>query len=127
MKADRGMAYCGLACCVCGENGACPGCRNEGCKDKEWCKNFMCCKQKGMEGCWQCDEFPCTGSMLDKMRIRSFARFIKEYGEEEIMKCLAQNEAAGIVYHYPGGLIGDYDKCSSEEDIIRMIRYGEKI
>lgn len=65
--------------------------------------------------------------MLDKMRIRSFASFIREYGEEETMKCLARNEDAGIVYHYPGGLVGDYDTCSSEEDITRMIRHGKEI
>lgn len=61
------------------------------------------------------------------MRIRSFAGFIREYGEEEIMRCLAQNEAAGIVYHYPGGLVGDYDTCGSEEEIFKMIRYGKEI
>ncbi|MEI8199578.1 MAG: hypothetical protein WCG21_05930 [Eubacteriales bacterium] len=45
----------------------------------------------------------------------------------EIMRCLAQNEAAGIVCHYPGSLVGDYDTCSSEEEIFRMIRHGKEI
>ncbi len=31
----------------------------------------------------------------------------------------------GIVYHYEGQLVGDYDKCQDEEEIIEMIKTGE--
>ena len=125
MQKEKGVAYCGLACCVCGENATCVGCRNEGCKDKEWCKNFHCCKEKGLQGCWECEEFPCTGSMLDKVRICAFASFVKEYGEEEMMRCLEKNEAAGITYHYPGQLVGDYDRYSTEREIMNMLKEGK--
>ena len=96
MEREKGFAYCGLACCICSENETCEGCRNDGCKDKEWCKNFNCCRERGLSGCWECSEFPCTGNMLDKMRIRAFARFMKEYGENKFLDCLEINEREDI-------------------------------
>ena len=78
---DKGIAFCGLACCVCGQNETCAGCRNDGCENREWCKNRSCCLEKGLSGCWECPDFPCQDTMLDKMRVRAFARFIREYGE----------------------------------------------
>jgi hypothetical protein len=125
MQEQKGIAYCGLACVVCSENINCVGCRNEGCTDKEWCKNLQCCKTKGLNGCWECNEFPCKGNMLDKIRIRAFAIFIKEFGIETLLKCLDKNEKAGIVYHYPGKLTGDYDIPKTEERIIDMILNGK--
>lgn len=125
MQREKGIAYCGLACCVCSENTNCPGCRNDGCKDKGWCKNFNCCKSKGINGCWECDEFPCSNSMLDKTRIRAFARFIKEHGEETLINYLDRNEKSGIVYHYKDQLIGDYDKPVTEDEIIQLIIKGK--
>lgn len=126
MNKEKGIAYCGLACCICGENATCAGCRNEGCKDKDWCKNFNCCKTKGLSGCWECSDFPCTGSTLDKIRIRTFSRFIKEYGEEKLINCLERNEKAGMVYHYSGKLIGDYDTPQTEEGIVELILNGKQ-
>jgi len=126
MDKTKGIAYCGLACCLCGGNADCAGCRNEGCKNKEWCKNFNCCKEKGLGGCWECAEFPCSGGMLDKTRVRAFAGFIKRYGEEEMLSCLERNEKDGIVYHCENQLTGDYDKPQSEEEIISLIKFGIK-
>lgn len=108
MNEEKGIAYCGLACCLCSENEECVGWRNDGCKDKDWCKNYKCCKKKGIQGCWECKDFPCSDSMLDKMRIRAFTKFISQYGEEELLKCLERNKKAGTVYHYEGQLVGDY-------------------
>jgi hypothetical protein len=124
MRPEKGVGYCGLACCVCGENATCAGCRNEGCEDKEWCKNFNCCRQKGLNGCWECSEFPCRGGMLDKMRIRTFARFIKQYGVPKLMERLEKNEHAGIIYHYEGQIIGDYDVLLTEDEIIDKLLHG---
>lgn len=124
---EKGIAYCGLACAICGQNKNCAGCRNDGCKDKEWCKNFNCCKEKKINGCWECDNFPCEDGMLDKLRIRAFAEFIKDNGEEEFLRCLEKNEKNGIVYHYDGTLFGDYDKYNSLEEIKNMLKCGTKI
>lgn len=63
--------------------------------------------------------------MLDKPRIRAFAEFARRYGVEELEKCLLRNKEKGVVYHYEGQLVGDYDKCQTEEEIIEMIKTGK--
>ena len=118
------IAYCGLACCVCSENETCKGCQSGGCDSHGWCKNYNCCREKGLEGCWACSRFPCRGGMLDKPRIRAFAQFAKQHGAEELSRCLKRNKANGIRYHYDGQLVGDYDLCGSEEEMIEMLRSG---
>ena len=124
MDRKKGVAYCGLACCICSENSTCAGCRNSGCKDKEWCKSFICCKEKNLGGCWECPDFPCDNPMLNKLRVRTFAKFISEYGENKLMDLLEKNEKSGLIYHYKGQLIGDYDKPATEEEIKQLILTG---
>ncbi len=121
MDRTKGVAYCGLACCICGQNATCTGCRNEGCTNKQWCKSFNCCKEKKLNGCWECSEFPCDNPMLSKPRVRAFAEIIAEYGEEKLVDSLEKNEKAGMVYHYEGQLLGDYDKPTSVDDIKRLV------
>lgn len=119
---NKGIAYCGLACCVCSESKSCPGCQAGGCNIHGWCKNYNCCREKGLCGCWECEKFPCSGGMLNKPRIHAFAKFAKEYGTEELVHCLMKNKADGILYHYDGQIVGDYDKLETEDEIIGMIR-----
>lgn len=123
----KGMAYCGLSCAACSGNDTCAGCRKEGCKDKDWCKNFKCCKEKNLNGCWECGEFPCAGSMLDKMKIRVFATAVSNLGEEKILDCFERNECDGIVYHHPGTYSGDYDEAGSEAAVLDLLLNGRKI
>ncbi len=126
MDKEKGIAYCGLACCVCSENQNCAGCRNAGCSGKEWCKSFNCCQQKGLNGCWECLEFPCSNEMFEKLRVRTFAKFIAEHGEDMLMDCLERNEKHGTVYHYPGQIIGDYDIPTNAAEINEMILWGKR-
>lgn len=65
--------------------------------------------------------------MLDKPRIRAFAEFARRYGVEELENCLLRNKGKGIVYHYDGQLVGDYDTYQTEEEIIEMIKTGKMI
>lgn len=116
------IAYCGLACCVCEHDATCVGCQEGGCSEHGWCKNYNCCKEKKLNGCWECSDFPCDGTILDKPRIKVFAAFAKQYGVEELTACVLRNKQNGIVYHYSGELIGDYDNCGSEEKIFRMLK-----
>lgn len=125
MSSSRGIAYCGLACFLCGHSDDCPGCRQEGCSNKDWCKSFNCCKEKEIDGCWQCSEFPCDDNpMLNKPKIHAFMRFIAQYGEEKFIKAMEKNKSAGMVYHYEGQIIGDYDKSETEDEIIELIKKG---
>jgi hypothetical protein len=59
--------------------------------------------------------------MLDKTRIRAFAEFIKLHGEVELIDVLERNEKAGVVYHYDGQLVGDFDKCETVEEVIKIL------
>ena len=123
----RDISYCGLACALCSENENCVGCQNGGCEAHGWCKNYLCCREKGIGSCSECAEFSCDKGMLTKMRIRAFSRFAQVYGKKELIRCLHRNKATGIVYHYEGQLVGDYDKCQTEEEIIEMIKTGNKL
>lgn len=58
------VAYCGLACCLCSENQTCSGCQDGGCEAHAWCKNYTCCREKGLAGCWECESFPCAGTIM---------------------------------------------------------------
>ena len=118
------IAYCGLACCLCSENENCVGCQDGGCEAHGWCKNYTCCREKGLAGCWECPSFPCGEGMLVKPRIKAFAEFARRYGAEELERCLLRNRERGVVYHDAGQLTGDYDRCPDEEAILRLIRTG---
>lgn len=122
--ANKGIAFCGLACCLCSEGLNCSGCKNKGCTEYTNCKNFSCCQEKKINGCWECSEFPCTGTMLDKIRLRAFADFVRIQGEKELVSHLMRNKVRGISYHYPGQLLGDYDKGKTEEEIMNIILHG---
>jgi len=63
--------------------------------------------------------------MLDKVRIRAFATFAQRYGVETLLDCLERNEQAGMVYHHPGKLTGDYDAADTEEGIMELIWHGK--
>jgi hypothetical protein len=65
--------------------------------------------------------------MLDNRRIRAFARFAREYGEEFLLDCLGKNEKTGIIYHYPDQLNGDYDIPETEEGIFDMLLNGKQL
>jgi hypothetical protein len=124
MKRENGIAYCGLACCLCGQSNTCPGCRNGGCKDKDWCQNRSCCLKKGLNGCWECTEFPCDTGLLKKTRARVFAAFAALNGEEALLDRLEANEKAGMVYHYDNQLVGDYDVPETGDGILRLLMNG---
>lgn len=125
MERKKGIGYCGLACSLCSHSD-CPGCHADGCTERDWCKHLKCCREKGHEGCWQCEGFPCKGSMYDSNpRLRAFARIAKAYGADGLTEYLERNERAGIVYHYPGSLKGDYDEAKSEAEIVGMVLHGK--
>ena len=62
--------------------------------------------------------------MLDKVRIRAFSRFIKEYGKEQLIYLLARNDKEGLKYHYPGKIVGDYDIGITEEEVLDILVNG---
>jgi hypothetical protein len=69
--------------------------------------------------------FPCGEGVLEKLRVRVFAKFAARCGEEVLLDRLEENEAAGMVYHYENQLIGDYDAAETEEGLLKLILYGK--
>lgn len=37
------------------------------------------------------------------------------------MACLKETKGPGVVYHYPGQIVGDYDKCKTVDAVIKML------
>ncbi len=124
MKRELGIARCGLACCLCSENGHCGGCDSGNCPDTQWCENLKCSKEKNIANCFMCEE-DCRKGLLSKIKPYGFTLFAKRYGVETLLDCLEENEKNGILYHRQG-IIGDYDDFDDVEALIEFIRTGKR-
>ncbi len=116
------IAYCGLVCSLCHLSTECDFCKNSAilCKRSEICFQRNCCIPKGLEGCWECTEFPCDKDMHappSDIKIKAFVTFIKTKGVETFIDCLVKNESKGI--HY--GLGKDYDGRENEAEVIALL------
>lgn len=121
MNKEKGIGYCGLVCALCKEHIDCVGCKKGGCPEKEQCKNYICCINKGYANCSDCEQFPCHDSILSKLRVRTFCSFVKLYGEDKLLECLSVKENQGVQYHKDGTHYGDYDNFENEQEIIDFI------
>ena len=83
-----------------------------------------CCTEKGIEGCWECEQSPCGEDMLapSKIKMRAFVRCMKEDGIEKFIEYINKNIENGAVYHR-SGVIGDFD-LDSEEAVLKLLRTG---
>ena len=120
-RREAGISYCGLACCLCDEQPGCTGCQMGGCSMTKSCTILHCCGDKGLKGCGRCSEFPCGERMLANPRMRAFARFAAEMGDDTLMDALQTGAKRGMIYHYPGSLVGDYDLPGNEERILAVL------
>ena len=123
MKREMGIARCGLACCLCSANDTCAGCNSGECADRNWCGNRNCSMEKGIAGCYVCEE-SCSKGLLGKIKPLGFRTFIQRYGVEALLDCLERNEKNGVMYHREG-INGDYDKFENVEDLISFIQSGK--
>lgn len=120
---EKGLAVCGLGCVLCSEE-SCPGCKARGCKEQSSCSVYRCATGKGLDGCYECDGFPCGEDMLKGVRNRAFNLYARRYGKEALLERLKINCENGLTYHRLGGLKGDYDLPDNEDDILRLIAFG---
>lgn len=114
------IAYCGLVCKLCneGKSGKCIGCRGK-CSG---CSIMECAQDKKINGCWECNEFPCDNGMFKNKRNRVFLQIAKEEGLHSLATYLKKNYDQGIEYHKTDGSMGDYDILDSEEEILQLLR-----
>ena len=98
-KARKGVdpiAYCGLSCNHCFLKEWCGSCRtsyntcsNATCSPDGICPNAACCRESGLDGCYECEKlagcqkgFYANGN--DGNAVRALALFIRKYGKKEL-------------------------------------------
>ena len=59
--------------------------------------------------------------MFKSLRTRAFVRYVKRYGIDALMDRLYEREKEGLQYHHPGELVGDYDRCQTEEEVLNLL------
>ena len=124
------IGYCGLICQFCHEADHCEGCKsNHNCcgryLSEQGCFQYNCCINKGINGCWECSEGPCTEDMFNAhhdMRNRTFVKVAKAEGIDKLAQYVLENQNSGILY----GWQKDYDNLESEEAIIDLLHNGIK-
>lgn len=124
MERSKGLAMCGLACCLCTESG-CAGCTAGDCTGKDWCEVRKCCTEKGVSHCYECPETECRKGLLGKTKPRGFTAYARKYGAERLIDRLEENEKNGAVYHREG-FEGDYDGFQTEKELFEFIENGRK-
>lgn len=125
----KNIGYCGLVCNLCHLAGSCGGCKsvNNQCArhlSESGCYQYNCCVTKGINGCWECEDYCCGKDMFSDshdIRLRAFVRFAKEEGIEKLAECLWNNQQHGIRYGYKK----DYDGLGSEEAVLKLLRTGK--
>jgi hypothetical protein len=117
------IAFCGLVCALdsCFEN--CDGCRSGSDCGEEECIHRICCIEKRLKGCWECEEFPCSQGFFsaDEKSRGQFVgcvKYIQKFGLQKLVDRIRENQGRGIKY----GLGGDYaDK--SEAEVLSLLQY----
>ena len=93
------VAYCGLSCDHCFLGEWCGGCRTayNTCSDATnapdgICPNTACCRDKGMDGCWECQDMTgCRKGFYaydDINAIKAMALFIRKHGKKDLAAVL---------------------------------------
>ena len=94
------IAYCGLSCGHCFLTSWCGSCRTiyntcsyATCSPNGVCPNTACCKEKGLDGCYECDElYNCKKGFYslgkDTNAIRAMALFIQRHNKKELLRVM---------------------------------------
>lgn len=117
---EKSYSICGLVCALCSHKVNCAGCQAK----EDDCDVKACCRAKGLDYCFLCDEWPCGKDMHKGMRIKAFNAVAKAKGLPTLSAYLHENRNCGICYHRADGLAGDYDRCQSEQEIIELLQNG---
>jgi hypothetical protein len=129
-QVSESIAYCGLVCKFCHLADTCGGCKSEtNCCGRHLseggCHQYNCCVDKGINGCWECGDFPCGEDMFSEhhdLRLRAFVCCAREEGVEKLAGYVLRNQQNGIIY----GHQRDYDGLGSEEEVLKLLRTGVK-
>ena len=124
-QAKRGVdqiAYCGLSCGHCFLSEWCGSCRTiyNTCSyaissPDGVCPNAACCKEKGLDGCYECSElYDCKKGFYslgkDTNAIRAMALFIQKHGKKELLRVMDTMHSKKKFEKIQEVLGGDVDK-----------------
>ncbi|MDO4945260.1 MAG: DUF3795 domain-containing protein [Ruminococcus sp.] len=132
-RIEHSIAPCGLVCELCSERTHCKGCNFSKKDELECCcHQRRCCDEKGLEGCWECSDFPCGKDMqnvsIHGVRLIAFTEYVRRYSRKALAERLVENEKNGIIYHRdPVNYTGDYDGYISMDEVIALLENGEEI
>lgn len=108
------VAYCGLVCGVC--LGGCD-CRAAPKPESDhalgYCYQRRCCIEKGLDGCWECESFPCGEGYFaadDEWRglCVGLVQCIKEEGLERFVRLVRSNLGEDVPYgEYTGKSVNE--------------------
>jgi hypothetical protein len=95
------VSPCGLLCSLCSNFGsACAGCAREG--GDEACYQRQCCRERGLEACWHCGEFPCGKGYFSDGEWRgivlALAHGHKEWGSETLTEAVRRKLGSTVDY-----------------------------
>ena len=94
------VAYCGLSCDHCFLAEWCGSCRTAynacsyaTCSPDGICPNTSCCREKGLDGCWECGELTgCSKGFYENGKeinaVKAMALFIRRHGRKELTAVL---------------------------------------
>jgi hypothetical protein len=116
------VAYCGFVCTACSEalpeNAGCTGCRAGG--GEAECRQRRCCAERGIQGCWQCGDFPCEGGFATDGHDPAFRGFWLAS-----VRCLQQHSLEEYVHMVESRLGRGFDHAAvrgmSEEEIREVL------
>ena len=111
------VAYCGLVCGLCkGAQEGCEGCRKGG-GDAE-CHQRACCLERGIEGCWLCEDLPCDSGFFADEAWRGLCiglvQCIRERGMEQFVSLVEARLEKVVDY-------GEY-RHKTEQEVLAMLR-----
>jgi len=114
------IGSCGLACMLCRSkmSGECQGCSS---LKSDNCDIKACCISNNIEGCYECDKFPCDKEMFKNNKVCAFVEIAKELGVGGLSSLLLKNKEKGITYHPSDGGKGDYDLLKTKEEVRRLV------
>ena len=116
------VAYCGLVCALCPPPRRCE-CRTRPKPEEANCHQRNCCIKKGLDGCWQCREFPCDhgyyakGNMWRGLNIAS-VQCVKDNGKEGLVRLILARHGG---QHYHG-----FYMHKTPEEVLRMLTGADK-
>jgi hypothetical protein len=113
MREASSIGYCGYACHVC--PGRCP-CKTSPDNGDPHCPIRACCREHGLAGCWDCDDFPCGRG--------AFAG--EDYGglAKAGAICVMEDGLAGYLRLAEANLASDFSlyKGMSADEVLAVLR-----